>query len=115
MGLGLLGGLIASLAGVGGGVVFVPALALVLGLSQVSAEATSLLAIVPVAIFATWQQRGSGEVHIRAALIIGLGALIPAITGAFAAHYIPEFALRAVFATLMILIAIRVWMSARTA
>jgi hypothetical protein len=55
--LGVAGGFVAALAGVGGGILFVPALVLVLGLSQVVAEATSLLAIVPVAILGTWQQR----------------------------------------------------------
>ena len=58
--LGVAGGFVAALAGVGGGIIFVPALALVLGLTQVVAEATSLLAIVPVAILGTWQQRRTG-------------------------------------------------------
>ena len=52
--MGVAGGFIAALAGVGGGILFVPALALVLGLTQVMAEATSLLAIVPVAVLGTW-------------------------------------------------------------
>jgi uncharacterized protein len=111
--LGVLGGFIASLAGVGGGVVFVPALALVLGLSQVSAEATSLLAIVPVALLATWQQRRTGEVHLRAALVIGVAAIIPAIGAAVLAHHIPELALRVFFALLMVVIAVRVWTTSR--
>lgn len=111
--LGVAGGLVASLAGVGGGVVFVPALALGLGLSQVSAEATSFLAIVPVALLASWQQRRTGEVDFRAALIIGVGAIVPAVLTAIAAHQLPEMALRIFFACLMVLIAVRVWVTAR--
>lgn len=111
--LGVLGGFIASLAGVGGGVVFVPALALVLGLSQVSAEATSLLAIVPVALLATWQQRRSGEVKFTAAAVIGVAAILPAVGAVFVAHAIPELVLRIVFAVLMVVMAVRVWVTAR--
>ncbi len=110
--MGVLGGFIAALAGVGGGVIFVPALALVLGLSQASAEATSLLAIVPVALLGTWQQRHTGEVRVRMALIIGIAAALPAVGGAFAGHYLPETALRIVFAILILAIAVRVWMTA---
>ena len=47
--IGIAAGLLSGLLGVGGGALFVPALVLVLGLDQIEAEATSLLAIVPVA------------------------------------------------------------------
>lgn len=110
--LGVAGGFIAALAGVGGGIIFVPALALVLGLSQVSAEATSLLAIVPVAILGTWQQRRTGDVQLRPALIIGAGSVITAVLAAMAASAMPEDILRWLFAALMVIIAIRMWMGA---
>lgn len=110
--LGVAGGFIAALAGVGGGIIFVPALALVVGLSQVSAEATSLLAIVPVAILGTWQQRRTGDVHLRPALIIGAGSVITAVLAAMAASAMPEDILRWLFAALMVIIAIRMWMGA---
>src|SRR5215217_8837052 len=48
--IGVAAGIIAGLFGVGGGTLFVPALTIFLGLSHIDAEATSLLAIVPVAI-----------------------------------------------------------------
>ena len=47
--LGAVAGLLAGLFGVGGGILFVPTLTLVLGLTQIHAEATSLLAILPAA------------------------------------------------------------------
>jgi uncharacterized protein len=111
--LGVLGGFVAAIAGVGGGVVFVPALALVLGLSQVVAEATSLLAIVPVAAFATWQQRRTGEVRFGPALAIGIAAVPSAIGAAILAHHLPDLVLRTLFAVLLVLIAVRVWRGAR--
>lgn len=107
--LGVAGGFIAALAGVGGGIIFVPALALVLGLTQVVAEATSLLAIIPVAILGTWQQRRTGDVHLRHALIIGAGAVITAALAALAADLMPEDILRWLFVALMLIIAARIW------
>ena len=110
--LGIAGGFIAALAGVGGGIIFVPALALVIGLSQVSAEATSLLAIVPVALLGTWQQRNTGEVRLRHALIIGAGSVITAVLAALAAGAVLEDILRRLFATFMVAIAARIWVGA---
>lgn len=111
--LGVVGGFIAALAGVGGGIVFVPALALVLGLTQVVAEATSLLAIVPVAILGTWQQRRTGDVHLRDALIIGIGSIVTAVLAALAASAMPQDILRWLFAAFMLAIAARIWLGAQ--
>jgi len=110
--LGVAGGFVAALAGVGGGILFVPALALVLGLSQVVAEATSLLAIVPVAILGTWQQRRSGEVRLGDAAIIGAGALITAFAAAYVASNLAQDVLRLLFAAVMVIIAVRIWWGA---
>ena len=110
--LGVAGGFVAALAGVGGGILFVPALVLVLGLSQVVAEATSLLAIVPVAILGTWQQRRSGEVRLADAAIIGARALITAFAAAYVASNLPQDVLRLLFAAVMVIIAARIWWGA---
>ncbi|HEV7884251.1 MAG TPA: TSUP family transporter, partial [Solirubrobacteraceae bacterium] len=63
--LGLAAGVVAGLLGVGGGALFVPALAIGLGLSQIDAEATSLLAIIPVALVGAWRQHAKGNADIR--------------------------------------------------
>ena len=63
--VGVLGGAIAGLLGVGGGVVFVPGMVLFLGLDQHHAVATSLLAIIPVAILGTFRQDRYGNVERR--------------------------------------------------
>ncbi len=70
--IGLCAGIIGGLLGVGGGVLFVPGLVIVLGLGQHQAEATSLLAIVPVAIVGTIKQDGYGNVRRKDALLMGL-------------------------------------------
>jgi len=73
--LGLFGGVLAGLFGVGGGILFVPTLTLVLGLTQIHAEASSLLAILPAVIAGAWRQHRYGNVDWRAALIVGLGSI----------------------------------------
>ncbi len=110
--MGVVGGFIAAFAGVGGGIIFVPAFALVLGLTQVVAQATSLLAIVVVAILGTWQQRHTGDVRFRDAAIIGVGSLVTVVLAAMVADALPEPVLRSMFAVLMVAIAIRVWRGA---
>ena len=63
--LGVAAGTVAGLFGVGGGIIFVPTLTLVLGLDQLGAEATSLLAIIPVAVLGSWRQSRAGTVRWR--------------------------------------------------
>jgi len=80
--VGFAAGVTSGMLGVGGGIVFVPGLVFVLALSQLSAEATSLLAIVPVAIVGAWRQRGYGNVRLRAGLVLGLLSPIGVVGGA---------------------------------
>jgi uncharacterized membrane protein YfcA len=105
--LGLIGGMVGGLLGVGGGIVFVPALTIFLGESQVEAEATSLLAIVPVAIVATWRQRRYGNLRLREGLVIGLLSPLGVLVGVVVANEVSERALELSFAALALLIAAR--------
>ena len=73
--LALAGGAVGGLLGVGGGILFVPALAIFLGNTQLEAEATSLLVIVPMAIIGTWRQHRHGNVDLREGVTIGLLSL----------------------------------------
>ncbi|HEV7918448.1 MAG TPA: sulfite exporter TauE/SafE family protein [Solirubrobacterales bacterium] len=107
IGLGFLAGIVAGLFGVGGGVVFVPLLVFVLGLNQAHAEATSLLAIVPVALVGSWRQRGYGNVRVRDGLMIGALCAPGAVASAALANALPEKTLKILFACLMVYIAVR--------
>lgn len=103
--LGVAAGVLAGLFGVGGGVLFVPALTIVVGLSQLTAEATSLLAIIPVAIYGSWRQTRAGTVRWTDALWIGAFGAAAAIAGAYVADILPASTLRIAFAGLLVITA----------
>ena len=113
IGLGALAGVLAGLFGVGGGVLFVPTLTLGLGLTQLHAEATSLLAIIPTVAAGTWRQQRYGNVRWRPAILIGLAAIGGVEGGVALAETLPEHALRKLFGVLMILIAAQIAWRAR--
>jgi uncharacterized protein len=99
--LGVLAGVLAGLFGVGGGILFVPTL-LGLGLGQLEAEATSLLAILPTVAAGVWRQHGYGNLRPRSALVLGLASIGGVVTGTLIATSLPEHALRKLFGVLMI-------------
>jgi uncharacterized protein len=103
--IGLVGGVVAGLIGVGGGVLFVPALVFFVGLGQHQAEATSLLAIVPVALAGTYRQDRYGNVRRSDALLLGVLSLAGAATGVALANTLSGAALRDCFAAFMVLVA----------
>lgn len=105
--LGVAAGAAAGLFGVGGGIVFVPTLTLLLGLGQLEAEATSLLAIVPVAVLGSWRQTRAGTVRWRDAAVMGAVSIATAIAGALIADAAPEGVLRMGFAALLVATAIQ--------
>ena len=102
---GLLAGVLAGLFGVGGGILFVPTLVLILGLTQLHAEASSLLAILPTAAAGVWRQRSYGNVRWRAALVLAIGAVAGVEAGVQVAEALPEHALRRLFGVLMLAVA----------
>jgi uncharacterized membrane protein YfcA len=103
--IGLAAGIVAGLLGVGGGVLFVPGLVILLGLDQHQAEATSLLAIVPVAIVGTYTQDRYGNVCRADALLLGVLSLAGAAGGVVLANALSGTVLRDAFAVLMMLVA----------
>jgi len=104
--LGVAGGFTGGLLGVGGGIIFVPALALVLGLSQVDAEATSLLAVIGVGALGAWRQYGYGNVRPRDGWLLGALSAAGALGGVALANTLPQRALQLLFAAFMIYVAL---------
>jgi uncharacterized protein len=100
--MGVSAGIASGLFGVGGGVLFVPALTLVLGLSQLHAEATSLAALVPVVLAGAWRQRSYGNLRLRPAVAIGVASIVGVVGGALLARELPEAVLRRLFGVFML-------------
>lgn len=105
--IAVAGGLAGGLVGVGGGVLFVPALTIFLGLSQVQGESTSLLMIVIVAFVGAIRQNSYGNVNLRNALVIGLLSPIGVLVGVGIANHVPERVLQLSFAALSLFIAVQ--------
>lgn len=103
--VGLAAGVVAGMLGIGGGALFVPGLVLFLGLSQLDAEATSLLAIIPVAIVGAAQQHRYGNLRLREGLTVGVLAVPGAVAGVSVANAVPERALEVSFAVLLLFVA----------
>ena len=103
--IGFVAGMAAGLLGIGGGALFVPALVLFLGLSQLEAQATSLLAIVPVALVGAARQHRYGNLRVRDGLVMGVLATAGAAGGVALANALPERALEISFAMLQFVVA----------
>jgi len=111
--LGFGAGVLAGMFGVGGGILFVPTL-LALGLSQVEAEATSLLAIVPTVAAGVWRQNRYGNVDWRASVSIGLASIPGVIGGTYLAVWLDERTLQRLFGVLLIGVAAQLAWRARS-
>jgi hypothetical protein len=103
--LGFAGGTVAGMLGVGGGILFVPALAIFLDEPQIRAEATSLLAIVPVAIAGAWRQHRFGNVRVRDGLVIGALSPVGVLIGVEVSNAVSQRALELGFAALLLFVA----------
>jgi uncharacterized protein len=102
---GLAGGVVGGLLGVGGGILFVPALAIFLDEPQVRAEATSLLAIVPVALVGTWRQHRFGNLRLRDGLVLGALSPLGVALGVVVANAVSQRVLELSFAALVLFVA----------
>jgi uncharacterized protein len=103
--IGAAAGVIAGLFGVGGGILFVPALVFVAGLSQVDAEATSLLAMIPVAVLGAYRQHRHGNLRLHDGVVLGLLGVLGTGAGIVIANAVPERALEIIFACLLLFVA----------
>jgi uncharacterized protein len=113
--LGAAAGVLSGMFGVGGGILFVPTLTIVLGLSQLHAQATSLAAMIPVVVLGAWLQSRRGNVVWRAAWLVGASSAAGVAAGVALAKSLPEGVLRVLFAVLLLVTAARLAWSARPA
>jgi uncharacterized membrane protein YfcA len=111
--LGLAAGVMSGLFGVGGGILFVPTL-IALGLGQIEAQATSLLAILPTVAVGAANQRRYGNLRVRTAVVLGVASVFGVEIGARIATSLPETTLRRLFTVLLFGVAAQlVWRATR--
>ena len=111
--IGCLAGVIAALCGVGGGVVMVPAFALLLAVPQKHAVATSLMAMIPTAIVTTIRNQSNGLGHWKIALATGLGG---AVIAWFASDWMKQWSdekLTRLFGIVLVIIGVRMLVYAK--
>ncbi|MBT8201474.1 MAG: sulfite exporter TauE/SafE family protein [Acidimicrobiia bacterium] len=107
--VGLLTGVLASLLGIGGGIVIVPALVALFGFEQLPAQATSLAVILPTAIVGTATNHRLGRIDVRLVSGLFLGALVGGFLGAQVAIGLDPLILRRLFAALLVVAAVRLY------
>jgi uncharacterized protein len=105
--LGFTAGVLSGMFGVGGGILFVPTLSLVVGLTHLEAQATSLAAVIPVVAVGAWRQHAYGNVRWRPAFWIGLTSAVGVAAGVVLADALSDDVLRRLFATLLLVVAAR--------
>ena len=103
--IGFAAGIAGGLIGVGGGVLFVPGLVLFVGLGQLEAQATSLVAVVLVGAVGAWRQADYGNVRLRDGIVLGLLSPIGVAIGTWTANVLSERALELSFAAVQVVFA----------
>jgi uncharacterized membrane protein YfcA len=110
--IGLVVGAFSGVVGIGGGILFVPALIWLFGMDQLKAQGTSLGALLaPVGLFAFYEYYRKGNADLRIALLLAAGFLVGGYFGAVGAQHIPVLWLRRIFAVTMVAIGARMWFS----
>lgn len=106
--IGIIAGTLSGLVGVGGGIIIVPALVMLLGFTQKTAQGTTLaMLMMPVGIFAAITYFRAGQVNLKAALFIALGFLIGALIGAQYAIRLPEHTMARIFGGVLLAVGMK--------
>jgi uncharacterized membrane protein YfcA len=108
--IGVVVGAVSGVVGIGGGTLFVPALVVFFGMTQIRAQGTSLGALLaPVGILAFYEYYRKGNADLRIALLLALGFVVGGYFGAAGAQHISDLWLRRIFAVALVLIGVRMW------
>ena len=106
--LGLFAGALSGLMGIGGGIVIIPALIYVFGMSMHQAQGTTLaLMIPPIGILAAWTYYQKGFVDMRAAGLICAGFVIGGYLGSKLAVALPGMTLQRIFGFVFLFAALK--------
>ena len=113
--IGLAAGVLSGLFGIGGGIVIVPALLFFARMSPATATGTSLGALLlPVGALGAWEYYRTGNLDVRSSLLLAVGLFFGAYVGARLNHVLSPVQAKRAFAVFLVLVAARLWMTART-
>lgn len=111
--MGLGAGILSGILGIGGGVVLIPAMVLILGITQHTAQGISMLVIIPTAIVSVWHFHKEQLINYQVALYIAAGAVVGALISANFVQYVPANELKRVFGVFVIYSGIKMLLSTR--
>lgn len=110
--IGLGAGVLSGMFGIGGGVVIVPALALLAKFPIQRATGTSLGALIlPVGILGAWTYYKNGDLDVRASLWIAAGLVVGVFIGAQVVQHLSELQLKRAFAVFLAAVSVRLFLS----
>jgi hypothetical protein len=106
--LGLVAGALSGLLGIGGGIIIIPVMVLLFGMSQHQAQGTTLaLMVPPIGLLAAWVYWKQGFVDLKMAAFVCAGFFVGGLLGAKFANAIPEPVLKRIFGAVLFLISIK--------
>ena len=108
--VGLVIGAFSGIVGIGGGILIIPALVWIFGMSQIRAQGTSLGAMLgPIGLFAFLAYYRNGNADLRIAILLAIGFMAGGYFGAIGAQHIPDLWLRRIFAAVLITVGARMF------
>ena len=106
--IGVLAGVFAGMFGIGGGLIIVPALALLYGMKQHAAVGTSLGALLlPVGALSAWVYWRNGNVNVKYSVLLAAGLLVGAFVGAKLVEPVSDLTLRRMFGAFLLIVSVR--------
>lgn len=110
--VGVLGGIVSGLIGIGGGILMVPLLVFIFGLSQKMAQGTTLaMFVLPISLFSVITYYRHGYVDLRVTALLIIGFIVGSLIGAKFAVRVPDVLLTKIFGILIILIGLKMLFS----
>jgi uncharacterized membrane protein YfcA len=112
IGIGILTGVMAGMLGIGGAIIMIPALVFIMGLSQQSAQGTSLAVMLPpIGILAAYNYYKAGQVNLKFAIILAIAFIAGSYFGSKLALSLPQALLKKIFAIILLLVAVKMLFS----
>ncbi len=106
--VGLTAGILSGLMGIGGGIIIIPALVYIFGLTQQNAQGTTLaLMVPPIGLLAAWTYYKQGQVNIPIAIFVCIGFFAGGFFGAKLALHLSNQILQKMFGALLLAVSLK--------